>query len=232
MNLISECSPQELAVSARNVTARFRECISVLLTAGRARVPQAISKTFGHTQLRALEGNLVPNEKNPRVGDRAPDFTLRATTGELVSLSDFRGRAEVVLFFYPKDDLPACSVEACSFRDSYETFRDAGAEVIGVSADSPESHRRFAERLRLPFRLLSDAGGSVRSRYGVSRTFGLIPGRVTFLIDQQGIVRHVFSSQFQPFKHVSAMLGVLRKLREQTELRAAPRGIAEPLHPQ
>jgi thioredoxin-dependent peroxiredoxin len=160
------------------------------------------------------QGNIVPEEKNPRVGDLAPEFTLPASDGETVSLSDFRGRAEVVLFFYPKDNSPACSVEACSFRDSYETFRDAGAEVIGISADSPKSHSRFAKRFRLPFRLLSDAGGSVRSRYGVNRTFGLIPGRVTFLIDKQGIVRHVFSSQFQPFKHVSEMLGILRKLRE------------------
>jgi thioredoxin-dependent peroxiredoxin len=188
-----------------------------LPTESSARVPKAVSNTFrGHTRASFLQGNIVPEEKNPRVGDPAPDFTLPATTGESVSLADFRGRAEVVLFFYAKDNSPACSAEACSFRDSYETFRDAGAEVIGVSADSPESHSRFAERLRLPFLLLSDAGGSVRSRYGVSRTFGLIPGRVTFLIDQQGIVRHVFSSQFQPIKHASETLGVLRKLRERT----------------
>ncbi len=157
----------------------------------------------------------MPDEKNPRVGDPAPDFSLPSSSGEIVSLSDFRGRAEVVLYFYPRDHSPACSAEACSFRDSYEAFRDAGAEVIGVSADSPESHHRFAKRLRLPFLLLSDAGGSVGSRYGVSRTFGLIPGRVTFLIDRQGIVRHIFSSQFQPIKHVAETLGVLRKLREQ-----------------
>jgi len=178
-------------------------------------VPKSIFDTIrGHTPVRFQRGNIVPEEKNLRVGDPAPDFTLPATTGEPVSLSDFRGRAEVVLFFYPKDNSPVCSAEACSFRDSYETFRDAGAEVIGISADSPDSHSRFAERLRLPFLLLSDADGSVRSRYGVSRTFGLIPGRVTFLIDKQGIVRHVFSSQFQPIKHVSETLGVLRKLRE------------------
>jgi peroxiredoxin Q/BCP len=156
----------------------------------------------------------VPEEWNLRVGDPAPNFTLPAAPGDTVSLTDFRGRVEVVLFFYAKDNSPVCSVEACSFRDSYETFRDAGAEVIGVSADSPESHHGFAERLRLPFLLLSDPGGSVGSRYGVSRTFGLIPGRVTFLIDRQGIVRHIFSSQFQPIKHVKEMLGILRKLRE------------------
>ena len=149
-----------------------------------------------------------------RVGDLAPDFTLPATTGEMVSLSDFRGRAEVVLFFYPKDNSPACSAEACSFRDRYETFRDAGAEVIGVSSDSSESHQRFAQRLRLPFRLLSDTDGAVQARYGVSKMFGIIPGRVTFLIDKQGIIRHVFSSQILFTKHVSEALGVLQALRE------------------
>jgi peroxiredoxin Q/BCP len=160
-------------------------------------------------------GNIVPEEKKPRVGDPAPDFTLPSSTGESVSLSDFRGRVEVVLFFYPKDNSPACSLEACSFRDSYEAFREAGAEVLGVSADSPKSHTKFAERFRLPFPLLSDADGSVRSRYGVARTFGLFPGRTTFLIDKQGIIRHEFSSQLLPLKHVSQMLDTLRKLREQ-----------------
>jgi peroxiredoxin Q/BCP len=148
-----------------------------------------------------------------QVGDPAPDFTLPASTGELVSLADFRGRAEVVLFFYPKDNSPACSVEACSFRDRYQAFRDLGAEVIGVSRDSAQSHRRFAEHFRLPFVLLSDRNGSVHARYGVAKTFGLIPGRVTFLIDRQGIVRHAFSSQFRFGRHVSEALGVLHKLR-------------------
>ena len=117
----------------------------------------------------------------PGVGDAAPDFTLANASGETVSLSDFRGRAEVVLYFYPRDNTAVCSAEACSFRDSFQDFRDAGAEVIGVSADSADSHRRFAERLRLPFILLSDPDGSVRARYGVPKTFGLIPGRTTYL---------------------------------------------------
>ena len=81
----------------------------------------------------------------------------------MLTLSDFRGRSDVVLFFYPKDNSPLCSAEACSFRDSYEVFRDAGAEVIGISADSSQSHQRFAERFRLPFLLLSDIGGTVRA---------------------------------------------------------------------
>ena len=148
-----------------------------------------------------------------RAGDLAPDFSLPSATGAVVSLADFRGRVEVVVFFYAMDNTAVCSAEACSFRDSYEAFSEAGAEVIGVSSDSPASHHRFAERFRLPFILLSDAGGVVRARYGVARTFGLIPGRTTFLIDKQGIIRHVFSSQFQPGKHVTEMLGVLQRLR-------------------
>jgi thioredoxin-dependent peroxiredoxin len=149
------------------------------------------------------------------VGDAAPDFTLAKASGETVSLSDFRGRTEVVLYFYPRDNTAVCSAEACSFRDSFQDFRDAGAEVIGVSTDSSDSHRRFAERFRLPFILLSDPAGSVRARYGVPKTFGLIPGRTTFLIDKQGIIQRVFSSQFRPTKHASEALAALRKLRDQ-----------------
>jgi peroxiredoxin Q/BCP len=150
-----------------------------------------------------------------RVGDPAPDFILPSATGELHRLGDFRGMSEVVLFFYPRDNSPACTAEACSFRDRYEAFREVGAEVIGVSADSDESHRRFAGRHRLPFRLLSDADGSLRALYGVPRTLGLIPGRVTYLIDKQGIVRHIFSSQLQPARHVEEALRVLEEMRRQ-----------------
>lgn len=148
-----------------------------------------------------------------RVGDPAPDFELPSSTGEMVRLSDYRGKSEVVLFFYPKDNTPGCTVEACSFRDSHEVFREAGAEVIGVSSDSPESHRRFAERFHLPFVLLSDADGALRARYGVPRTLGLLPGRVTYLIDRDGIVRHIFSSQLQPKRHVAEAIEVLERLR-------------------
>ncbi len=101
-----------------------------------------------------------------RVGDPAPDFALPSSAGEMVNLSDFRGKSEVVLFFYPKDNSPACTMEACSFRDSYEAFREAGAEVIGISADSEESHQGFARRFRLPFRLLADRDGAVRRAMG------------------------------------------------------------------
>ncbi len=148
-----------------------------------------------------------------RVGEPAPEFELPSSTGETVRLSDFRRKSEVVLFFYPKDHSPACTMEACAFRDSHQAFRDFGAEVIGISADPADSHRRFVERLRLPFLLLSDVDGSVQTRYGVPRTLGLLPGRVTYLIDREGIVRHIFSSQFRPMKHVSEALEILESLR-------------------
>ena len=154
----------------------------------------------------------MAGENYLQVGDMAPEFTLPKANGELVSLSDFRGRSDVVLFFYPKDNSPVCTAEACSFRDSYEVFCDAGAEVIGVSADSSQSHERFAARFRLPFVLLSDTGGLVRERYGVSKTLGIFPGRSTYLIDREGIIRHIFSSQFLPTKHVSEALAVLKRV--------------------
>jgi peroxiredoxin Q/BCP len=160
----------------------------------------------------SYQGNTVAGEKYLQVGDLAPEFTLPKANGELVSLSDFRARSEVVLFFYPKDNSPICTAEACSFRDSYAVFRDAGAEVIGISADSSQSHERFAGRHRLPFVLLSDKGGMVRGRYGVAKTFGIFPGRSTYLIDREGVIRHIFSSQFLPTKHVTDCLSVLKRL--------------------
>ena len=148
------------------------------------------------------------------VGERAPDFALPDANGDLVRLADFQGRP-VVLYFYPRDDTPGCTKEACSFRDQYEDFQDAGAAVIGVSSDSSESHRRFAERHRLPFTLLSDADGKLRELYRVPSTLGLIPGRVTFVIDAQGIVRHRFDSQLAATRHVSEALRTLDGIIEE-----------------
>jgi thioredoxin-dependent peroxiredoxin len=155
---------------------------------------------------------MMADREGLRVGEPAPDFSLPSSSGELVSLSDFRGKSDVVLFFYPKDNSPACTMEACSFRDSHEAFREAGAEVIGISSDSSSSHRGFADRFRLPYILLADTDGAVRAKYGIPRTFGLFPGRVTYVIDREGIVRHIFSSQFQPWRHVAEALEVLKTL--------------------
>jgi peroxiredoxin Q/BCP len=153
---------------------------------------------------------LQGGEPAVKVGDRAPDFTLSDASGAEVSLASLRGKA-VVLYFYPKDDTPGCTKEACGFRDAYQDFRDAGAEVIGVSSDSSESHKKFAARHGLPFTLLADRGGKLRKRYGVPATLGLLPGRVTFVIDADGVVRHVFNSQLDATRHVREALEVLRR---------------------
>jgi thioredoxin-dependent peroxiredoxin len=146
------------------------------------------------------------------VGDQAPDFQLSDQTGRKVSLADFRGQKAVVLYFYPKDETPGCTKEACSFRDSYEDFVKAGAEVIGVSGDSIDKHKSFAEHHRLPFTLLADAGNQLRKAYGVPATLWILPGRVTYVIDKQGVVRHVFDSQLQATRHIDEALAVVRTL--------------------
>jgi peroxiredoxin Q/BCP len=142
-------------------------------------------------------------------GTPAPDFELPDQHGNLVRLSQYRGKSVVVVYFYPKDDTTGCTIEACRFRDDFEKFRITGTEVIGISDDSTESHSHFASKYHLPFTLLSDKGGRVRKLYGVKKTFGVIPGRVTFVIDRQGIVRHVFSSQSSPARHVEEALVAL-----------------------
>jgi thioredoxin-dependent peroxiredoxin len=147
------------------------------------------------------------------VGDKAPDFTLASQSGEQVRLQDRLGDRVVVLYFYPKDNTSGCTAEACAFRDSHETFTDAGAEVIGISSDSTDKHAAFAGRHNLPFTLLSDCGGRVRKSYGVPSVLGVIPGRVTYVIDRTGTVRHVFSSMTNIDQHVNDALEVVRKLQ-------------------
>ena len=148
-----------------------------------------------------------------QVGDKAPDFTLPAQSGEQVRLQDRLGERVVVLYFYPKDNTSGCTAEACAFRDSHEVFTEAGAEVIGISSDSAERHAAFAGQHNLPFTLLSDQGGRVRRQYGVPAVLGLLPGRVTYVIDRQGTVRHVFNSMININQHVGDALEVVRQLQ-------------------
>jgi peroxiredoxin Q/BCP len=145
-------------------------------------------------------------------GDRAPDFTLENQDGKPVALADFAGRKNVVVYFYPKDDTPGCTRESCAFRDHYDDFVEAGAEVIGISSDGAASHRAFAEKHRLPFTLLSDPDGRVRRAFQVPSSLGVLPGRVTYVIDKQGVIRHAFNSQLNPAKHVDEALRVLASL--------------------
>lgn len=147
-----------------------------------------------------------------QVGDLAPDFTLTSQTGESFTLKDFRGKKAVVLYFYPKDDTPGCTAEACAFRDSYSIFEETGAEVIGISGDSPQEHKKFVGKHNLPFTLLSDTGNKVRKLYGVPATLWILPGRVTYVIDDQGVVRHIFDSMLDFKGHVDEALKTLRSM--------------------
>jgi peroxiredoxin Q/BCP len=148
-----------------------------------------------------------------QAGSKAPDFTLPSQSGAPVRLQDRLGERVIVLYFYPRDDTRGCTAEACAFRDSYEVFADAGADVIGISSDSVDRHAAFAGKHELPFTLLSDEGGQVRKRYGVPAVLGVLPGRVTYVIDRQGTVRHVFSSMTNIGQHVSDALETVRQLQ-------------------
>lgn len=141
-----------------------------------------------------------------RVGEKAPEFSATTQDGSAIQLTDYLGQKALVLFFYPKDNSPICTKEACSFRDSYEKFVEAGAEVIGVSSDSAESHKAFAKQHQLSFPLISDHDGSLRKLFGVSSTLGLLPGRSTYVVDKEGIVRLIFSAQFASDRHVQQAL--------------------------
>jgi peroxiredoxin Q/BCP len=146
------------------------------------------------------------------VGASAPDATLPDQDGTRHTLSDLWKQGPLVLYFYPKDETPGCTAEACAFRDQYTAFTDAGVRVVGVSSDSPASHRRFIDKHRLPFTLLSDEGGGLRSRLGVPRTLGIIDGRTTFIIDRAGTIRGVYNAQLNATRHVREALDVVRSL--------------------
>ena len=147
-----------------------------------------------------------------RVGDGAPNVTLMSSSGKKVTLEDYIGKKNIVLYFYPKDNTPGCTKEACAFRDNYEVFKEMGAEVIGVSSDSLETHQGFVKKHNLPFILLSDEEKKVRKQFSVPSTLGLIAGRVTYIIDKKGEVRHIFSSQFKPTKHIAEAVDALKKI--------------------
>lgn len=152
-------------------------------------------------------------DRRPSVGDMAPDFEAANGEGELVRLSDYHGKKDVVLYFYPKDNTPGCTAEACAFRDRYELITGLGAEVIGISSDSSASHKAFAEQYALPFPLVSDQGGAIRKRFNVPPSLGILPGRVTYVIDKQGVIRHIFTSQLNMEQHVAEALKTLDALQ-------------------
>jgi thioredoxin-dependent peroxiredoxin len=153
-----------------------------------------------------------------KVGDKAPDFTLPSQMGDDVTLSEFLGKKNIVLYFYPKDETAGCTKEACTFRDNYEELTKLGAEVLGVSGQSVESHKSFASHHELPFILLSDEGNKVRELYGVPSSMGIIPGRVTYVIDKKGLVHHIFNSQTQARRHVEEAKKTLLEIEKEEKV--------------
>ncbi|CAH9106377.1 unnamed protein product [Cuscuta epithymum] len=145
-------------------------------------------------------------------GTVPPEFTLKDQEGKNASLSKFKGKP-VVVYFYPADETPGCTKQACAFRDSYEKFKKAGAEVVGISNNNTTSHKNFAKKYRLPFTLLSDEGDRVRKEWGVPGDFfGALPGRQTYVLDKNGVVQLIYNNQFQPEKHVDETLKLLPSL--------------------
>jgi peroxiredoxin Q/BCP len=142
------------------------------------------------------------------VGDFIPSFSLLNQHGETISPEQFRGK-KLVLFFYPKDETPGCTAEVCLFRDSHQIFKDKGAEILGISSDGVDSHKRFAAKHRLTYSILSDEKGRVRSLFGVPKTLGLIPGRVTYVADENGKILHIFNALFDSTKHIQEALNYL-----------------------
>jgi peroxiredoxin Q/BCP len=150
-----------------------------------------------------------------KVGDMVPRFSLPDQDGRIVDIGDYLGRKKLVIFFYPQDGSLNCTREACYFRDISEVFDEAGAVVIGISGQSVESHKNFAEKNRLTYTLLSDNKNVVRKLFGVpSRAFGFVPGRVTYVADKEGKVVYIFDSQTETQRHADEALKICLLLKK------------------
>ncbi|HQF48003.1 peroxiredoxin [Flavobacterium alvei] len=147
-----------------------------------------------------------------QVGDKIPHFSVKDNVGNDFNSESIIGKKAVVIYFYPKDNTPGCTAQACSFRDQYQDFKDLGAEVIGISSDSVTSHEKFIQKYKLPFILLSDSDKKIRNLFGVkTNLFGLLPGRVTYVADQNGIIQMVFDS-LSATKHIPKALEMIKKI--------------------
>ena len=147
-----------------------------------------------------------------QVGDKIPIFSAKDNDGNDFDSAAIVGKKPVVFYFYPKDNTPGCTAQACSFRDQYEDFKDLGAEVIGISSDSIASHEKFIQKYKLPFILLSDSDKKIRSLFGVKPDlFGLLPGRVTYVVDKNGMIQLVFDSLVAT-NHIPRALEMIKQL--------------------
>ncbi len=148
-----------------------------------------------------------------KVGQLIPQFVLPDQDGKLFNSNEIVGKKPFVIFFYPKDYTPGCTLEVCSFRDSYEEFTELGALVVGISSDSEKTHRRFASKYRLPFKLLADKHKKVRGLFKVeSKLFNLLPGRETYVVSKEGVILMVFNS-VNASQHINKALNTLKKLK-------------------
>lgn len=152
--------------------------------------------------------------KKIEVGDSIPTFSLKDQNGNQFDISTVVGKKKLVIYFYPKDDSPGCTKEACYFRDQFDVFNQADAMIIGISGQSVESHNKFAEKYKLNYTLLSDEGNNVRKLFGVpTNLFGLLPGRVTYIINKEGKVVYIFNSQTKAAEHVDEALKILKEMQ-------------------
>jgi peroxiredoxin Q/BCP len=160
------------------------------------------------------QNNNNNNMKKIETGSKVPSFALQDQNGNMFDINTVIGKKNLVIYFYPKDDSPGCTKEACYFRDQYDVFRQADALIIGISGQSVESHRKFADKYKLKYTLLSDKDNKVRKLFVVPADFlGALPGRVTYICDKTGKVVYVFDSQTQATKHVDEALRILKDLK-------------------
>ena len=146
------------------------------------------------------------------IGDKLPEFSLFDQDGKNRTSKQCKGK-KLVLFFYPKNDTPGCTAEACGFRDKYDLFKLLGAVVWGVNNDNQLSHQKFAKKNQLPYPLLCDENNALRKKFGVPKVLGLLDGRVTYLIDSKGVIRHSFNDLLNSTKHVTSALQILEQIQ-------------------
>ncbi len=156
-----------------------------------------------------IQKSMGQKKSKLEIGDEIPSFELLDQHGERFNLDDYKGKTAMVIYFYPKDDTPGCTKEACSFRDNFDAFKDLDVKIIGISSDNVNSHKAFAEKYDLPFTLLADTENKVRQLFGVPSVLGLIPGRVTYVVDNKGVVIHVYDKLRGAEKHIQEALKAL-----------------------
>ncbi|KAI8541084.1 hypothetical protein RHMOL_Rhmol08G0035500 [Rhododendron molle] len=228
--LLPRQSPKPLSSSSHNLFILPKSSHSHFYGTVKLSSPPSLFLPSSHSSSRKKTLILAKVNK----GGVPPSFTLKDQEGRNVTLSKFKGKP-VVVYFYPADETPGCTKQtgfhsassededanqlfdtipqACAFRDSYEKFKKAGAEVVGISGDDPSSHKAFAKKYRLPFTLLSDEGNKVRKEWGVpADLFGTLPGRQTYVLDKNGVVQLVYNNQFQPEKHIDETLKLLQSI--------------------